>query len=51
MLRVHADLTQALDAELTRRHGLSLSSYEVLLFLADAPAGRMRMSQLADWCC
>ena len=30
------------------RHGLSLSSYEVLLFLADAPAGRMRMSQLAD---
>ena len=48
MLRVHADLTQALDAELTRRHGLSLSSYEVLLFLADAPAGRMRMSQLAD---
>ena len=48
MLRVHAHLTQALDAELTARHGLSLSSYEVLLFLADAPGGRMRMSQLAE---
>jgi DNA-binding MarR family transcriptional regulator len=48
MLRVHADLTRALDAELTRRHGLPLSSYEVLLFLADAPDGRMRMAELAD---
>jgi DNA-binding MarR family transcriptional regulator len=48
MLRVHADLTRILDAELTGRHGLPLSSYEVLLFLADAPGGRMRMSELAD---
>jgi DNA-binding MarR family transcriptional regulator len=48
MLRVHADLTRALDAELASRHGLPLSSYEVLLFLADSPGGRMRMSDLAD---
>jgi DNA-binding MarR family transcriptional regulator len=48
MLRVHAAMTRALDAELTRRHGLPLTSYEVLLFLADAPAGRMRMAELAD---
>jgi DNA-binding MarR family transcriptional regulator len=48
MLRVHATLTRALDAELTERHGLPLTSYEVLLFLADAPGGRMRMSELAD---
>ena len=48
MLRVHAEMTRALDAELTRRHGLPLTSYEVLLFLADAPAGRMRMAELAD---
>jgi DNA-binding MarR family transcriptional regulator len=48
MLRVHAALTGALDAELTERHGLSLSSYEVLLFLADAPGERLRMSELAD---
>jgi DNA-binding MarR family transcriptional regulator len=48
MLRVHAGLTKALDAELVREHGLPLSSYEVLLFLADAPDGRLRMSELAD---
>ena len=48
MLRVHAELTKALDAELIRAHDLTLSSYEVLLFLADAPEGRMRMSELAD---
>jgi DNA-binding MarR family transcriptional regulator len=48
MLRVHAALTRALDAELVERHGLPLNSYEVLLFLADAPSGRMRMSELAD---
>jgi DNA-binding MarR family transcriptional regulator len=48
MLRVHAELTKALDTELTEVHGLPLSSYEVLLFLADEPGGRMRMSELAD---
>jgi DNA-binding MarR family transcriptional regulator len=48
MLRVHADVTRELDADLTLRHGLPLSSYEVLLYLADAPGGRMRMSELAD---
>jgi len=41
-------MTKALDAELLRQHGLPLSSYEVLLFLADAPAGSMRMSELAQ---
>jgi DNA-binding MarR family transcriptional regulator len=48
LLRVHARLTKALDADLVREHGLPLSSYEVLLFLADAPDGRLRMSELAD---
>ena len=48
MLRVHSDMTRVLDAELTHRHGLPLTSYEVLLFLADSPDGRMRMSELAD---
>jgi DNA-binding MarR family transcriptional regulator len=47
LLRVHAGMTKALDAELVREHGLPLSSYEVLLFLADAPDGRLRMSELA----
>ena len=47
-LRAHTALTRELDAELVAGHGLPLSSYEVLLFLAEAPAGRMRMSELAD---
>jgi DNA-binding MarR family transcriptional regulator len=47
-LRVHAAILKELDAELVAAHGLSLSAYEVLLFLADAPDGRMRMSDLAD---
>jgi DNA-binding MarR family transcriptional regulator len=48
MLRAHAALTRQLDAELAREHKLPLSSYEVLLYLADAPEGRMRMAELAD---
>jgi len=48
LLRVHSRLTKALDADLVREHGIPLSEYEVLLFLADAPDGRMRMSELAD---
>ena len=48
MLRVHAALTKALDAQLEAEHGLPLSSYEVLLTLADAPGQKMRMSELAE---
>jgi DNA-binding MarR family transcriptional regulator len=47
MLRVHATLTKALDAELEAAHGLPLTSYEVLLHLDDAEGQRMRMSDLA----
>jgi DNA-binding MarR family transcriptional regulator len=48
LLRVHAALTKALDAQLMSEHDLPLSSYEVLLFLYDSPDGRLRMSELAD---
>jgi DNA-binding MarR family transcriptional regulator len=48
LLRLHSRLTKALDADLIREHGIPLSSYEVLLFLADSPGGRMRMAELAD---
>lgn len=48
MLRVHATLTKALDAELEARHGLPLTSYQVLLFLADADEQKMRMCDLAS---
>jgi DNA-binding MarR family transcriptional regulator len=47
MLRAHAALTKALDADLDAEHDLPLSSYEVLLYLNDAEGGRMRMRDLA----
>ena len=47
-LRVHAALFKQLDAELQDEHRLPLSSYEVLLTLATAPGGEMRMSEIAD---
>ena len=47
MLEAHARVTQQLDAQMHAEHGLSLSAYEVLMFLADAPEHRMRMSEIA----
>jgi DNA-binding MarR family transcriptional regulator len=48
LLRVHAAVCKALDAQLEREHGLPLSTYEVLIFLRDAPDRKMRMADLAD---
>ena len=48
MLRAHRDLVVTLDAQLEREHSLPLSSYEVLMVLADSPGGRARMGELAD---
>jgi DNA-binding MarR family transcriptional regulator len=48
MLRAHAALTKTLDAQLEASHGLPLTSYELLVHLADAEAERMRMCDLAD---
>src|SRR3978361_1060863 len=47
-LRTHATLVRELDEELTEQHGLPLSSYDVLIQLAEAPDGMLRMSPLAD---
>jgi DNA-binding MarR family transcriptional regulator len=47
-LRTHATLVRELDEELTERHALPLSSYDVLVQLDAAPEGRLRMSHLAD---
>ena len=44
---MHSAFTKELDAELVARHGLTLSSYEVLLHLATSPSGCARMSDLA----
>lgn len=47
-LRAHMAVTRELDEELRHAEGLSLSEYDVLLQLADAPEGRLRMAELAD---
>lgn len=48
MLRVHATLTKALDAQLEDEHGLPLTSYEVLLYCGHADGHKMRMCDLAE---
>jgi DNA-binding MarR family transcriptional regulator len=48
LLRVHATLSKALDAELEAAHDLPLTSYEVLMHVADAEGERMRMCELAE---
>ena len=47
-LRTYTTLVRDLDDELTERHGLPLSSYDVLVQLDEAPDGMLRMSHLAD---
>jgi DNA-binding MarR family transcriptional regulator len=48
LLRVHAAVCKALDAELEAAHGVPLSSYDVLVHLRTAPRRRLRMADLAD---
>jgi DNA-binding MarR family transcriptional regulator len=48
MLQAHARVTQLLDAQMRAEHGMSVSAYEVLMFLSDAPDHRMRMSDIAQ---
>src|SRR4051794_33058222 len=46
-LRAHHVLVAELDDDLRRRHGLPLTSFDVLAQLALAPGGQLRMSGLA----
>lgn len=48
LLRTHAVLERRLDGELEATHGLGITSYEVLMYLGDAPDGRLRMHDLAE---
>lgn len=48
LLKAHAALVKELDAELEVRHGLPLTSYEVLRSLRTAPDGKLRMAELAE---
>ena len=41
-------LMDSLDRDLRTRHGLSLSEYEILVRLSEAPHRTMRMAELAD---
>lgn len=47
MLGVHAAVTRRLDRELRERHGMSLSVYEVLMLVGEAPGRRVRVSELS----
>lgn len=46
-LRSHATMVRELDEELRRCHGYALGDFDVLVQLADAPGGRLRMCDLA----
>ncbi|MBC7763775.1 MAG: MarR family transcriptional regulator [Candidatus Saccharibacteria bacterium] len=48
LLQVHAALVPALDKEVQGQTGLPLTWYDVLLELAAEPAGRLRMTDLAE---
>ena len=48
VLQVHAALVPYLDGQLQAAVGLPLTWYDVLLELAAAPDGRLRMGDLAD---
>jgi len=48
LLETHSRLVAELDRELEREHDLPLTSYEVLMYLADAELGKLRMGELAE---
>jgi DNA-binding MarR family transcriptional regulator len=48
LLETHAAVTELLARELTAERGLSLKAYDVLLNLAEAPEGRLRMQELSS---
>lgn len=47
-LRSHSCVTRQLDAQLQAAHGLTISDYDVLVHLRDAPEQHLRMSELAE---
>jgi DNA-binding MarR family transcriptional regulator len=47
LLETHAAVTELLARELTAERGLPLKAYDVLLNLAEAPDGRLRMQELS----
>jgi DNA-binding MarR family transcriptional regulator len=47
LLETHAAVTELLARELSTERGLPLKAYDVLLNLAEAPEGRLRMQELS----
>ena len=47
-LQAHATVVRRLEAELEAEGEISLADLDVLIQLANAPTGRLRMSELAD---
>jgi DNA-binding MarR family transcriptional regulator len=47
LLEAHATVTELLENELVAARGLPLNRYDVLLNLAEAPGGRLRMQELS----
>lgn len=47
-LHANSLLMEQVDAGLTERSGLTITDYEILVFLSEAPDRRLRMSQLAS---
>lgn len=48
LLHAHAALTRRLSAQLEAEHGLTISDYEVLLRLSQAPENRLKRCELAE---
>jgi DNA-binding MarR family transcriptional regulator len=48
LLRAHSSVAKRLESALEDAHGLPLRAYEVLHYLQQMPAARMRMSDLAE---
>jgi DNA-binding MarR family transcriptional regulator len=48
VLAVHASVVRALDRSLRAEHGLSVSEFDVLITLFNAPGRRLRMIDLAN---
>ncbi len=47
-LEAHSVVLRLLEREMQRDVGISVSWYDVLVHLAEAPGGRLRMRELAD---
>ena len=48
LLRMTSQLNARMNRELQDQYGISLADYEVLVVLSEAPAGRLRVFELAD---